>query len=417
MGAVSFDVFVGVDMAKGDHYAQAITSDGEELFSGPVRNDQRAVEEMLDRAQVHGRAAVVIDMTSAGAQLLLGVMAHRRVPVAYVSGLVMRRAADLYAGAAKTDPRDAWVLADYARRNPDRLTWTAVADELLACLRVLNGRDTDLAGDANRITNRCREALLAVSPALERALGARLGIPGVRDVLTKWPTPTALREAGRTKIRNTIKRRSPRSAEVTHQIMTALDTQTVNLPAETAWGKVITGLVGDLERVHTHRKELTTELEDAFRRHPLGQILNSLSGFGPRTGARTLAEIGNPHRFENGARLASYAGLAPVNRRSGRSINRTTQHHGGNHRLKNAMFTAAFVAAFHDPRAKAYYQRKRAEGKHHNAAVISLARRRCDLILAMLKNQTPYNPHHQNGSSEITGGVMVARRFQFGFPA
>ena len=118
-------------------FAQAITSDGEELFAGPVRNDQAAMEAMLDRAQVHGRAAVVIDMTSAGAQLMLGVMGRRQVPVAYVSGLVMRRAADLYAGAAKTDPRDAWVLADYARRNPDRLTWTEIDDELLVCLRVL----------------------------------------------------------------------------------------------------------------------------------------------------------------------------------------------------------------------------------------------------------------------------------------
>ena len=68
------------------------------------------------------------------------------MPVAYVTGLAMRRAADLYAGAAKTDPKDAGVLADYAWRNADRLTWTTVTDELLARLRILNGRDTDLAG-------------------------------------------------------------------------------------------------------------------------------------------------------------------------------------------------------------------------------------------------------------------------------
>ena len=98
---------VGVDMAKGEHYAQAITTDGEELFSRPVQNDQAAIEKMLDAAVVHGPVAVIIDMTSSGAQLMLGVMAQRDMPVAYVSGLVMRRAADLYAGAAKTDPRDA----------------------------------------------------------------------------------------------------------------------------------------------------------------------------------------------------------------------------------------------------------------------------------------------------------------------
>ena len=160
----------------------------------------------------------------------------------------------------------------------------------------------------------------------------------------------------------------------------------MTLPAETAWGQVIADLLGDLEQIQSQRRELATKIEQAYLQHPLGQILNTLSGFG--TGARTLAEIGNPHRFLNGARLAAYAGLAPVNRGSGKSINRVSQHRGGNHRLKNAMFIAAFVTSQHDPTAKTYYQRKRTEGKHHNAAVICVARRRCDLILTMLKTQT-----------------------------
>ena len=391
--------------SKEEHYAQAITTQGAELFSRPVTNDQAAIEAMLNQASAHGRVAIVVDMTSSGAQLLLGVMAQQGVPVAYVNGLVMRRAADLYAGAAKTDPRDAWVLADYARRNSDRLTWIEANDELLLRLRVLNGRDADLAGDANRAINRCRDALLAVSPALERTIGHRLTQPGIRDALTKWPTPTALKTAGQTKIRNAINKRSPRLAtKLTTQILTAVNTQTVTLPAETAWGQVIADLLGDLKQIQSQRRELATTIEQAYLQHPLGQILNTLSGFGPRTGARTLAEIGNPHRFLNRARLAAYAGLAPVNRRSGKSINRVSQHRGSNHRLKNAMFIAAFVASQHDPTAKTYYQHKRPEGKHHNAAIICVARRRCDLILAMLKTQTPYNPtrHQKTPETHLT---------------
>ena len=391
--------------SKEEHYAQAITTQGAELFSRPVTNDQAAIEAMLNQASAHGRVAIVVDMTSSGAQLLLGVMAQQGVPVAYVNGLVMRRAADLYAGAAKTDPRDAWVLADYARRNSDRLTWIEANDELLLRLRVLNGRDADLAGDANRAINRCRDALLAVSPALERTIGHRLTQPGIRDALTKWPTPTALKTAGQTKICNAINKRSPRLAtKLTTQILTAVNTQTVTLPAETAWGQVIADLLGDLKQIQSQRRELATTIEQAYLQHPLGQILNTLSGFGPRTGARTLAEIGNPHRFLNRARLAAYAGLAPVNRRSGKSINRVSQHRGSNHRLKNAMFIAAFVASQHDPTAKTYYQHKRPEGKHHNAAIICVARRRCDLILAMLKTQTPYNPtrHQKTPETHLT---------------
>ncbi len=390
----TIEVMVGIDMAKGDHFAQAITIDGEELFARPLANDQADIEAAIEVAAEHGTVALVIDMTASVAQLLLSVAAERDVPVAYVTGLQMRRAADLYAGTAKTDPRDAFVIADFARRNSDRLTWLKVTDELLVELRVLNGRDVDLAGDATRTINRCRDALVAVSPALERAIGSRLIQPGVRDAVAKFSTPSMLRAAGKTRIRNTIKKRSPRlAARVTEEIWEALEAQTVTLPAEEAWGQVITDLLGDLERVQARRVELGTQIEKVFLSHPLGAVLVTLCGFGPRTGARTLAEIGDPNRFENGSRLAAYAGLAPTDWRSGKSINGAFQHRGGNHRLKNAMFLAAFVASQHDPDARVYYQRKRDEGKKHNAAVICVARRRCDLVLAMLKTVTPYDPN------------------------
>lgn len=393
----AIEVFVGVDMAKGDHYAQAITTTGEALFDRAVANDEAAIAGLIRDAAAHGAVALVVDQPASGAQLLLAVARDAQVPVAYVTGLQMRRAAELYAGAAKTDPRDAWVLADFARRNADRLTWLAISDELLAELRVLNGRDVDLAADANRIVNRCRDALVAISPALERAVGDRLDKPGVRDLLARYPTPTALRAAGPARIRKTIAKRSPRLADkVTAAVIDALGSQTLTLPAESTCGQVIAELAADLDRVHARRAELAAQIEEVFLKHPLAEVLVSLCGFGPRTGARTLAEIGDPARFANGGRLAAYAGLAPIDRRSGRSINTATRARNGNHRLKNALFLAAFIAARHDPIARGYYQRKRAEGKDHNAAITCLARKRCDLILAMLKHATPYDPtRHQ----------------------
>ena len=243
----------------------------------------------------------------------------------------------------------------------------------------------------NRSQNRCRDALLSVSPALERVLGPRLGMAGVRDLLASWPTPTRLKTAGRARIRNRIRKRSPNKAtEVTDLVWAALEAQTLVLPAEETWGEVIGDLVGDLDRIGARRDELAARIEKAFLSHPLGQLLATVPGFGTRTGSRTLAEIGDPNRFANGSRLASYAGLAPAVYRSGRTINKTSRHPGGNQRLKNAMFWAAFVAIRHDPAARAYYQRKRDEQKSHNTAVICLARRRCDLVLAILKNKTPY---------------------------
>ena len=173
--------------------------------------------------------------------------------------------------------------------------------------------------------------------------------------------------------------------------MAALGAQSVTVPAEAATGRVIAELAGELDRVLARRDALAGEIEEAFLAHPFGELLSTLPGIGPRTGSRILAEIGDGTRFADGARLASYAGLAPVTRQSGKSINGESQSRRGNHRLKNAMFLAAF-ASLRDPASKAFYDRKRTEGKRHNAALICLARRRCDVILAMLRTRQPYQP-------------------------
>jgi transposase len=262
----------------------------------------------------------------------------------------------------------------------------------LATLRVLNGYDIDLAADQTRLVSRLRDALTATAPALERAAGQRLHQAGVRDLLAACPTPTALRAAGRDRIEQIIKRRSPRLAgKVTTAVMAALAAQDLTLPAEAATGRVIAELAAELDRVCTRRDTLAAEVEEAFLAHPFGELLASMPGIGPRTGARILAEIADGSAFASGSKLAAYAGLAPVTRQSGTSLASESHSLRGNHRLKNAMFLAAF-ASLRDPASKAFYDRKRAEGKRHNAALICLARRRCDVILAMLRSGQPYQP-------------------------
>jgi transposase len=281
--------------------------------------------------------------------------------VAYVPGLVMRRAADLYPGEAKTDKRDAYLIADTGRTRRKQVHWLdAGSDELLDRLRVLNGFDIDLAADQTRLANRCRDAVTSVSPGLERALGARLHLAGVRDLLAKYPTLTAQRAAGRARITRTVKARSPRLAtKIVDAVMAAIDAQTVTVPAEATIGRVIAELVVELDRVFARRERLAAEIEEAFLAHPFGELLSSMPGIGPRTGSRILAEIGDGTRFADGDKLTSYAGLAPVTRQSGKSINGESKTREGNHRLKNAMFLSAF-ASLRSPDSKAFYDRRRA---------------------------------------------------------
>ncbi len=75
---------------------------------------------------------------------------------------------------------------------------------------------------------------------------------------------------------------------------------------------------------------------------------------------------------------------------AGTSIRGEFPARSGNNELKNALFRSAWIASCHDPVSKTYYERKRAEGKNHNAAVICLARRRCDVLFAKLKTEPYY---------------------------
>ena len=94
------DVWVGLDVGKEEHFAEVLDNDGERIFAGSVVNDQAALEALLDRAEEQGTVGLVIDQPGSIAQLALAVARGRQVPVAYVPGLVMRRAADLYPGEA-----------------------------------------------------------------------------------------------------------------------------------------------------------------------------------------------------------------------------------------------------------------------------------------------------------------------------
>jgi transposase len=165
------EAWVGLDVGKEDHHATVISAAGERLFELAVGNDEAAIERLLDRAGETGRCALVIDQPGSIGSLAVCVARRRGVPVAYLPGLVMRRASELYPREAKTDRRDSFVLADTARTHARRLHWLEVSDETLARLRLLGGYDDDLAHDVNRAANRLRDMLLAISPALERARG------------------------------------------------------------------------------------------------------------------------------------------------------------------------------------------------------------------------------------------------------
>ena len=389
---IAYDVYCGVDVGKSEHHACALDRAGKRVYDKALPNDQDALTRVLTRLRALGQVLVVIDQPASIGALVIAVARHLGLDVAYLPGLAMRRIADLYPGEGKTDARDAFIIADGARTMPHTLLRVGTDDETLAELSVLAGYDDDLASESTRLTNRLRDALLHVHPALERLLGKYFNRIGVLDLLAIAPTPTALAGLDTTTMSEVMRPGSPRLATtLPAKIHAALAEQTVIIPGTAAFGTVIAGVATALRDTHTRRTELAAELEARLEAHPLAQVLTSMPGIGLRTAIKILTIVGDGSAFPTAGHLAAYAGLAPVTRRSGTSIKGETRSQRGNHALKSALFLSAF-ASLHDPASRAYYDRKRAAGKRHNAALICLARRRVDVLFAMLRDRQPYHP-------------------------
>lgn len=171
------------------------------------------------------------------------------------------------------------------------------------------------------------------------------------------------------------------------EIFAALKAQTVIVPGSDAAELVIPQLAANIKALKEQRDTIAKQVEGMLDDFPLCEVLMSMPGVGIKTAAQILLAIGDGSDFDSAGHLAAYAGIAPVTRRSGSSIRGEFPAQSGNKRLKNALFYSAFAAIrSHEP-SRQYYERKRAEGKRHNAAVICLARRRCNVIYAMLKNK------------------------------
>lgn len=386
----TFGVFLGLDVGKGEHHAVGLDPAGKRLHDAPLPNSEPKLRALFDKLAAHGPLLVVVDQPATIGALPVAVARTAGHQVAYLPGLAMRRIADLYPGRTKTDARDAFVIADAARTLPHTLRPVDVGDDALAELDVLVGFDDDLAGEATRIANRIRGLLTGVHPALERAIGPRINHPAVLEILSRCGGPTGITKAGRRKLTAIATAHAPRMGEkLVTAILTALDEQSVVVPGTTAADVVLPRLADSLKTVLQQRKQVAAEVEGILDAHPLAGVLTSMPGVGVRTAARILLEIGDATGFKSSGHLAAYAGIAPVTRSSGSSIKGEHPARTGNRKLKRAFFLAAF-AALSDPTSRAYYQRKRDQGKKHNAALICLARHRCDVLFAMLRNKTHY---------------------------
>jgi transposase len=281
------------------------------------------------------------------------------------------------------------VIADQARMRRD-LQPLRAGDEITVELRILTARRADLVADRTRAINRLRAQLGEYFPALERAFDYSNNKAAL-SLLTGYQTPDALRRAGAARLAAWLRKRKARKAEaVAAAALRAAHAQHTVVAGQQLAAAMVARLAEEVITLDTEIADTETMIEERFRRHRHAEII-LMPGFGVILGAEFLAATGGDMgAFDSADRLAGICGLAPVPRDSGRisgNLKRPRRYH---RRLLRTCYLAAQSAARTDPASRAYYDRKRAEGKHHRQAVLALARRRLNVLWAMLRDHTPY---------------------------
>jgi transposase len=382
--------WAGIDAGKSHHHIVVIDQDGKRLLSRRVANAEPDLIEII--AAVRALASDIawaIDLADGPAALLIAMLLGRDQRLVYLPGIAVNRATSGYHGEGKTDAKDAAVIADQARMRND-LRELRVQPEAIIELRALTAHRGDLAADRVRAINRLRGRLTGIFPALEEKLNFVYHGPLV--LISGFQTPDAIRSIGQEELERWLRRRQVRRADKLAAAATeAAAAQQTHINGEQVEATLIARLANTVLELDEQLSQIDALICDRFQSQPQAKIITSMVGIGGLLGAEFLAAAGDILAvFTSADQLAGYAGLAPAPRDSGRRTGNLHRPRRYNRQLQRVFYTSAQISIQHSPASKAFYDRKRAEGKRHRQAVLALARRRVNVLWAMLRDERTY---------------------------
>jgi transposase len=403
-------LFVGDDWAEDHHDVEVMDASGRRLTKA------RLPEGMAGMARLHVIIGQALgdDIEDDAVQVKIGIETDRGpwVQALVAAGYTVYPVNPLQASrfrerlalsGAKSDAADAHLLADMVRTDSHQLRPIAGDSVEAEAVKVVTRMHKTLIWERTRAGQRLRHALREYFPA---ALAAFEDLDAVDtlELLAKAPDPASAARLSISQISAALKRARRRDiAAKATAIQAALRAEHLGQPAvvTTAYAATVRALVALLVTLNEQVKALQGQVEAHFGRHPDAEIILSQPGLGVILGARVLAEFGDDHdRYLSAKARKNYAATSPITRASGkkRTVMARFVH---NDRLVDAVMTQAFSALKASPGARVYYDRQRARGAAHNAALRQLANRLVGILHGCLKTGTVYDEttawsHHLN---------------------
>jgi transposase len=396
--------FAGLDWGARGHAVCIIDERGNVQLSLDVRHDAAGLAELLARLRRVAPPEALPIAIERPSGLIVETLVAAGHPVVPIHPNAVKACRPRYrAAGGKSDPGDAYMLADILRTDGHRFRpLTPVSDAVKALRALVRGRD-DLVAARLSLANQLRSLLESFWPGAA-AIFADVDSPIALAFLARFPTPESARRLGPSRMRAFMAQHRYSGRRSAQELLARLHAAPKGLAGDAeadAKAEMVRALIRALGPLVAAIRELSSRIEHAVGDLPDGRIVMSFPRAGRICAAAILAELGDVReRFQTDAQLAAEAGVAPVTHASGKSRG-VVFRWACNHRLRAAITCWADNSRHSSPWADHVYRRARGRGCDHPHAIRVLARAWLRILWRAWTNRTPYDPERHNAAQAL----------------
>ncbi len=386
---------VGIDIAKHTHQASVMNPDGSLIGKSiKISNTSSGFEAFIAKLKDidPDLSHFEFGMESTGHYWLnlythlsdLGCIVHVINPVQSdaLRGLYIRQ--------TKNDIKDSAIIADVIRIG--RYCETTVSDDKMLALRDLTRQRFYLVDMISDLKRKSLTLIDRIFPEYPKLFSDTFGSTSL-ELLANCNTPEDIIAIDTDKLVEILSTASKGrfKREKAEKIKAAAQNSFGALLCTDSTSFMLKQFVEQIKFLENQLDELNEMISE--RLAEFNSPITSITGIGDVLGASILSEIGDISRFESADKLAAFAGIDPTVSQSGNFLGtKNKMSKRGSPYLRRAIWLAATAAILHDPAIKAFYDRKKAQGKHHYVCVGYICRKLVNIIFSVLKSGQPYQP-------------------------
>jgi transposase len=381
--------FVGIDIASEVHVVAAVDAACDVLIKPTkIGEDAGGYVRLLELLGSPEETLVAMEATGHYWRNLFAALVGAGFAIALLNPLRTRRFAEEDMQRTKTDAIDALGIARFAsqKRPPATKVPERVTDELRELIRHRDRLIQDM-GDRVRQLHRVVDLGFPEFTRTVKDLGSRLAV----TILREFPTAEAFRNTSLKAVGKLV-------YDGRHKVGMGRARQLVEAARESvgahhglAYRVQVRHSCDAIIMLRAQIRELDENIEQRLEEHEIGKLLTTIDGIGPHTAARLVAELGDPSEFRSPAALASYVGVVPGLKQSGKKKGvRAPLASYGNARLRRSLYMPTLTAIRRSPWLRPFYERLRARGKPGKVAIVACMRKLLHAVYSVAKNRRPF---------------------------